>query len=176
MYISNTSGFLEIKKIPIYQHVNCSLLVGGWTAGCFVFILSTFLYFLFFFFFIFLGPHLWYMEVPRLGVESELQLPAYTTAKAKATATATPDPSHICDLYHSYSNVGSLTQRARLGIKPTASWELSHENFPPLFFCHFAISWAAPVAYGGSQARGLIGAIATGLHQSHSNARSELSL
>ena len=37
------------------------------------------------------------------------------------------------------------------------------------FFCPFAISWAAPAAYGGSQARGQIGAIATGLHQSHSN-------
>ena len=24
----------------------------------------------------FLGPHLWHLEVPRLGVESELQLPA----------------------------------------------------------------------------------------------------
>ena len=35
------------------------------------------------------------MEVPRLGVESELLLPAY------ATATATPDPSCVCDLYHS---------------------------------------------------------------------------
>ena len=31
------------------------------------------------------------MEVPRLGVKSELQLPAY------ATATATPDPSCICN-------------------------------------------------------------------------------
>ena len=36
-----------------------------------------------------------------------------------------------------------------------------------------AISWAAPSAYGGSQARGLIGAVATGLRQSHSNTRSE---
>jgi len=42
------------------------------------------------------------------------------------------------------------------------------------FFLHiFAISWAAPVAYGGSQARGLIGAVAAGLHQSHNNAGSE---
>ena len=41
------------------------------------------------------------------------------------------------------------------------------------FFCLFATSWAAPLAYGGSQARGLIGAIATDLHQNHSNARSE---
>ena len=34
-------------------------------------------------------------EVPRPGVESELQLPAYTTA------TAMLDPSHICNLHHS---------------------------------------------------------------------------
>ena len=33
--------------------------------------------------------------------------------------------------------------------------------------------WATPVAYGGSQARGLIGAVATGLRQSHSNTGSE---
>ena len=33
-------------------------------------------------------------EVPRLGVQSELQLPAY------ATATATRDLSCICDLHH----------------------------------------------------------------------------
>ena len=34
------------------------------------------------------------MEVTRLGVKLELQLPAYTTA------TATQDPSHTCDLHH----------------------------------------------------------------------------
>ena len=44
---------------------------------------------------LFLGPHPWHMEAPRLGVHSELQLPAY------ATATATPDPSRIWDLHHS---------------------------------------------------------------------------
>ena len=49
---------------------------------------------LFFFFSGFLGPHPRPLEVPGLGVESELQLPAYTTA------TATPDPSCICDLHH----------------------------------------------------------------------------
>ena len=35
------------------------------------------------------------MEVPRLGVESELQL------LACVTATTTLDPSSICDLHHS---------------------------------------------------------------------------
>ena len=34
------------------------------------------------------------MEVPRLGVKSELQLPAYTTAKV------TLDLSHVCNLHH----------------------------------------------------------------------------
>ena len=36
-----------------------------------------------------------------------------------------------------------------------------------------AIFWAAPAAYGGSQARGLIGAVAAHLRQSHSNGESE---
>ena len=40
----------------------------------------------------------------------------------------------------------------------------------------FAISRAASAAYGGSQARGLIGAVAAGLHQSYSNVGSELRL
>ena len=35
------------------------------------------------------------MEVPRLGVALELQLPAYTTA------IATQDLSCVCDLHHS---------------------------------------------------------------------------
>ena len=39
--------------------------------------------------------------------------------------------------------------------------------------CVFAISWAALAAYGGSQARGLIGAVSAGLRQSHSNVGSE---
>ena len=39
-----------------------------------------------------LGPRLWHMKVPRLGVESELQLLAYTTV------TATLDPNRIYDL------------------------------------------------------------------------------
>ena len=46
-------------------------------------------------------------------------------------------------------------------------------NFPSIFFCLFAISWATLAAFGGSQARGRIGAVATGLHQSHSNVGSK---
>ena len=42
-----------------------------------------------------LGPHPWHMEVPRLGIYLELQLPAYVTA------TAMQNPSHACKLHHS---------------------------------------------------------------------------
>ena len=35
------------------------------------------------------------MEVPRVGVQSEMQLPAYSIA----TVTATRDPNFICNLY-----------------------------------------------------------------------------
>ena len=62
-----------------------------------------------FFFFCFLGPHtkkhggVWHMEVPKLGVESELQLLVYTTA---------------------HGNTRSLTRWARPGIEPASSWIL----------------------------------------------------
>ena len=57
------------------------------TPNCFLFF--------FFLFFVFLGLHPWHMEVPRLGVELELQLLAYTIA------TAMWDPSFIFNLHHS---------------------------------------------------------------------------
>ena len=47
---------------------------------------------------------------------------------------------------------------------------------PREIFFFFGLFRVAPVAHGGSQARGLIGAIATGLRHSHSNSRSELRL
>ena len=57
------------------------------------------------------------MEVPRLGVELELQLPAYTTA------TAMQDPrleSATYTIAHSITKY--LTHWARQGIKPESSW------------------------------------------------------
>ena len=64
-------------------------------------------------FFFFLGLHLQHMEVPRLGDESELQLPAY------ATATAMPDPSFLCNLHHSPWQGGILNplSKARDGTR-----------------------------------------------------------
>ena len=47
------------------------------------------------------------MEAPKLGVELELQLPAYTTA------TATWDPSCVCDLHHSPWQCRILNPRSK---------------------------------------------------------------
>jgi len=54
------------------------------------------------------------MEVPRLGVELELQLPAYPTATATQDLTYTTACSHT----------GSLTHSARPGIELSSSWIL----------------------------------------------------
>ena len=56
---------------------------------------SGHLFFIFIFLSFFLGLHLRHMEVLRLGVKSELQLPTYDKA------TAMPDLSSVCDLHHS---------------------------------------------------------------------------
>ena len=67
--------------------------------------------------FCFLGLHLQHMEVPRLGIELELQLLVCTTA------TEMPDPSCICNLYHS-SQPCQILNPLRPGVKPTSSWIL----------------------------------------------------
>ena len=84
-----------------------------------------------------------------------------------------------------HGNAGSLTHGAKPGIEPTSSWILvgfvspepgQEPNillfclFVCLVFCPFR---AAPIAYGVSQARGQIGAVASGLGQRHSNMGSE---
>ena len=59
--------------------------------------------------FAFLGRYSRRMEVPRLGVELELQLPAYTTA------TAMPDPSRSCNLHHSSQQCWILNPLSKAG-------------------------------------------------------------
>ena len=58
---------------------------------------------LLFFFFSFLGLHLRHIEVPKLGVEWEQELPAYATPRASL------DLSCVCDLHTAHGNAGSLT-------------------------------------------------------------------
>ena len=74
-----------------------------------------------------------------------------------------------------------------LMIESFTFWLTASKSPPPHFrslqnclfffsFFFFAISSATPAAHGGSQARSLNGAVATSLHQSHSNTGSELCL
>ena len=65
-----------------------------------------------------LGPSLRHIEVLRLGVQLELQLPAYTTA------TAMPDPSHVCDLHHSSWQHRIFKPPNKPGVKTASSWIL----------------------------------------------------
>ena len=76
------------------------------------------------------------MEAPRLGVELELQLPAY------ATATAMPHPSKSLTYTVAHSNPGSLTHWVRPGIEPASSWILvgsieaePHQELHDTHFC-----------------------------------------
>ena len=57
------------------------------------FFLFFFVSFFLFFFHLFLGPHWQHMEVPRLEVKLELQLPTYAIATVQ-------ELSHIFDLHH----------------------------------------------------------------------------
>ena len=94
-----------------------------------------------------------------------------------------PDPSTLSD--NLLSNSGILAQCHYI-LKALAPYS-PHRGF--LFVClvgwflfifHFfkifCLYRAAPEAYGGSQGRGPVRAVAASLRQSHSNATSELSL
>ena len=67
---------------------------------------------------LFWGPHPRHMEVPRLGVISEPQMPAY------ARATATPGPSRICDLHHSSRQSRILNPLSKARGRTCTSWFL----------------------------------------------------
>ena len=78
-------------------------------------VIHLFYLFLFYFcIFVFSGPHPWHMEVPRLGVQSELQRPVY------ATATAMWDPSLVYNPHHSSQHCQIFNPPSE--IKPMSSW------------------------------------------------------
>ena len=100
-------------------------------------------------------PH---MQVPRLGVESELQLPAYTTAIARLS------PSHVCDLHRSSGQLWILNPpseaRDQLCILMTTSCVLnllSHSgnsggaNWCPIPLCLTSLRVGTAVASVGQQ-------------------------
>ena len=78
---------------------------------------------LFIYLFCFLGLHPQHMEVPRLGVELELQL------LACATATAAQDPSHICDLHHSSCQCQILNPLSKARVQTLILMDTSQIHF-----------------------------------------------
>ena len=72
------------------------------------------------------------MEVPRLGVELELQLPAY--------ATATPDLSHICSLYHS-------SQQRQIVNPLSEARDQIHNLMVPSQICFCCAMMGTPLLY-----------------------------
>ena len=101
------------------------------------------------------------MEVPGLGVESELQLLAY------ATAMSTPDPSHTCNLCCSLRQQQILNSQSKarnqtlilteITLGPTEpQWELPkpsrdlpREFFPghSIYVFNFNISYPPPALF-----------------------------
>ena len=73
------------------------------------------------------------MEIPRLGVESELLLLVYTTA------TETRDLSCICDLHHS-SQICPLYKVKSNNVSKAAGLEISLDFFQ-VFFSQYHEIW-----------------------------------
>ena len=86
-----------------------------------------------FFFFCFFVLYLGHMRVPRLGVNLELQLLAYTTA------TATRDLSQLWDLYHSSWLHRTLNPLSESSIESASSWILVR-------FISTAPQWQLPIS------------------------------
>ena len=117
------------------DHIWGLLVAGSWALGPWLNLL-------------FLRPLLRHMEVPRLGIELELQLPAYPTD------TATLDLSHIWDLHlnlHQCWILNPLIEArdqtciltdAMLGSLPTdPQWELPPRIISSRNFCIWGWVW-----------------------------------
>ena len=97
-----------------------------------------------FYYFYFIVPHLWQMEIPGLGFEPEMQLPAYITD------TAMDDLSCICDIHHSSRQHWILKPQNKgrdwTHILIDNSWVcnlLSHMRTPSWFYfkCKQLVGW-----------------------------------
>ena len=105
----------EYKQLTYLMHLRII-----WVYKCWLGSLKIRYFFLSFF----KEPHLQHMEIPGLGVQSELQLQSY------ARTTVMLDLKHICDLYHSLqqSQILHPLSKARdwTHILTDTSWVLTH--------------------------------------------------
>ena len=124
-----------------YQLYDFQIFSFFWFFTLFPFPFLSFPFLSFLFSFVFLGLHPWHLEVPRLGVKSELQMPA------TATAITMPDLSTSATYTTAHGNAGSSTHWARPGIEPASSWiidlfPLSHDR-NSRFFTFLMVSFKA---------------------------------
>ena len=101
-----------IKVFICFEYISCTGIAGPYGSSVCVCVCVCVC--------VFLGLNSWHMEVPRPGVQLELQLLAY------APATAMPDPSHVCDLHPSswqHQILGPLSEaRDQTHILMDANW------------------------------------------------------
>lgn len=83
--------------------------------NCFHILLNSICIYLVKAFFFLVGLHPWPMEIPRLGGDSELQLPAYSSA------TATPEPTLVYGLHCSSWQQQILKLLSEVGVDPASS-------------------------------------------------------
>ena len=132
---------MQLQEAPILPYKqNCPSSLSEWVvllSGKGLGSFFSFSFFFFFFFWHFLLLHLQHGEVPRLGVQSDLQLPAYATA----TATATQDLSHVCNLHHSsrQCQIPNPQSKARDGTH--ILMDTSRVHFHRAFFFFFFLTF-----------------------------------
>lgn len=77
---------------------------------------------------------------------------------------------NIIRMINSHISFRESFRQLDFNLQSQIAHRLTTVSLFPFYFCLFRV---APTAYGGSQATGQIGAVATGLHHSHRNVRSE---
>ena len=85
-------------------------------------------HFIYLFIYVFLGLHQQHMDVPRLGVKSELQLPAYTTATATLALSLICDPRDSSQPRQPFNPPSGATQRNHLPLNTRPLPPLSHNR------------------------------------------------
>ena len=111
-------------------------------------------------------------------LKSSSLTPSSCTCHIQLAANSIQINPCLCPDYPTFTVLGPHKCFLKL-LSPKWALHLLQSYFSSFFFLKkklinlFCCFRAAPLAYGGSQARGQIGAAAARLHQSHSNARSK---
>ena len=122
--VQNSEFTLSAQADSIMAILRCILLIFLallWlfiSINIFIMSISILYIYIYLFIYLFLGPHLQHMEVPRLGVQLELQLPAYPKPQQgwNWVRSAIYNTAHC--------NARSLTHWAGPGVELESSWIL----------------------------------------------------